>query len=331
LTIVSNRTAYRLNFAKKVFGATARLAALALPVAAGVLNAPFIRGQSSVLNYQGKLRPTFEVASVKPLDISKMSRGHEGHQLDRERFVDRTELFQFIVQAYLGNTSCVTTAPPPSGGHCPLISGSLPAWVKTDRWEIQAKMPANSVPSYTARQLRSEDTPELSLMLQVLLEDRFHLKVHWEMKQLPTYALTVGKDGPKLKQASPGSELTKAADGTLVEHHGMTGMGLVPTHDSTIRRQLVFGASSMHDAALTLANFFDRPVLDRTGLKGEYDFTLEFDDDPDARIPGNLNPFSGLTPSALSTALQALGLKLESTKAPFEVLVIDHVEKPSEN
>ena len=56
------------------------------------------------------------------------------------------------------------------------------------------------VPNYTTRQLRSADTPELNMMLQVLLEDRFHLKVHWEMKNIPVYALTVAKNGPKLNR-----------------------------------------------------------------------------------------------------------------------------------
>jgi uncharacterized protein (TIGR03435 family) len=72
------------------------------------------------------------------------------------------------------------TATPAFGFRCPLVSGSLSAWVTTDRWEIQAKIPTNGIPDYTARQLRLENTPELNLMLQELLEDRFHLKVHRE-------------------------------------------------------------------------------------------------------------------------------------------------------
>jgi uncharacterized protein (TIGR03435 family) len=90
-----------------------------------------------------------------------------------------------------------------------------------------------------------------------------------------------------------------------------------------------FVGSSMKEAAGTFAMYFDRPVVDRTGLKGEYDFSIDYDDDATLRVPGN--PFSGLTPSALSAALQAVGLKLESTKASVNILVVDHVEKPSEN
>lgn len=90
-----------------------------------------------------------------------MRGGHEGHQLGRERYIDRTELLQYIVRAYLGGSSCVMTATPPMGNRCPFISGTVPEWVNAERWEIQAKMPPNSVPSYTYWQARIEDTPEL--------------------------------------------------------------------------------------------------------------------------------------------------------------------------
>jgi uncharacterized protein (TIGR03435 family) len=297
---------------------------LAAPIVIGVLHVPFILAQSTV-------RPAFEVASVKPIDPAIMSRGHEGHQLDRERYVDRTELLQFIVRAYLGGSSCVMTATPSMGNRCAFISGPVPEWVKTDRFEIQAKIPPNSVPSYTYGQTRIEDTPELNRMLQVLLEDRFHLKVHREKKDLPVYALTLAKNGPKLNKARPGGELLKAADGSEVEAHGLRGLSSVPTPGGD-RRRLDFLASSMNDAAQAFANFFDRPVVDRTGLKGEYDFAIEFENDPDAPTPGFAsNPFNGLTASALSAALQELGLRLESAKASLDVLVIDHVEKPSAN
>jgi uncharacterized protein (TIGR03435 family) len=298
------------------------LGLLLAPIAIGVLNAPFVRAQSMV-------RPAFEVASVKPIDPAAMSRGHEGHQLDRERYVDRTELLQLIVRAYLGGSSCVMTATPPMGNRCPFISGLVPAWVETERFEIQARMPPNSVPNYTYWQARIENTPELNRMLQVLLEDRFQLKVHWEQKELPVYALTVAKNGPKLKKARPGG--VKLSDGSEVEAHGFREFGLVPTPGGD-RRTLGFLASSMDDAARDFANFLDRPVVDRTGLQGMYDFTIEFENDPDAPTPGiAFNPFNGLTASELSAALRALGLRLESAKAPLQVLVIDRVEKPSKN
>jgi uncharacterized protein (TIGR03435 family) len=177
--------------------------------------------------------------------------------------------------------------------------------------------------------LHDLDTPELNLMLQVLLEERFHLKLHWEMKEIPVYAISIGKNGPRLKQTPLEGQQRKVADGSSIEIHGLYGINTVQTPDGIPRMQMDFLGSSMKQAADIFAIYFDRPVVDRTGLLGEYDFKIEYDVDPTARIPQN--PFSGLTPAGLSTALQAVGLNLESTKASVEILVIDHVEKPSEN
>ncbi|MBV8846331.1 MAG: TIGR03435 family protein [Bryobacterales bacterium] len=289
---------------------------------------------------QAAARPSFEVASVKPVDRATMHRDHEGHRLDSAIFVDRTDLLTYIVRAYIQGGSCGMKVA--LGEDCALVAGTLPAWVKSDRWEIQAKLAPNSVPSYTARQLQVNDTREINLMLQVLLEDRFHLKIHRETRQIPVYAVTVGKNGPKLKPTPPKGELLKIADGSLVEHHGLSSSLRIPAPDGTLRNRMTFQASSMQDAADTLGWYFERPVIDRTSLKGEYDFVIEYDVDPNERGPaaapntsglggGYFNPFTGLTSAAVSVALQEVGLRLESTKAPVEVLVIDHVEKPSEN
>jgi uncharacterized protein (TIGR03435 family) len=105
---------------------------------------------------------------------------------------------------------------------------------------------------------------------------------------------------------------------------------------------MLFQASSIAEAIDGLANYFDRPLLDRTGLTGEYDFTLDYEAeampaerpavDKRSGLGGNvINPFSGLSSGALSAALQDVGLKLESTKARMEVLVIDSVEWPTQN
>jgi bla regulator protein BlaR1 len=333
--IMSNRIASTLSVAKKAALATAGIAAIAVPIAIGVLNAPAIRAQ------QSQPRPSFEVASVKPIDRETMHRDHEGHLLDADRFVDRTDLMTYIVEAYVPGGSC--TIKVAVGQDCPLISLSrtVPAWVRTDRFEIQAKLPPN-FPIYTERQKRSGDTPQLNLMLQVLLEDRFHLQVHRETRELPVYALTVGKNGPKFKPTPPGGDQLKITDGNLVEFHGLVGMLNVPSQNGAPRQRLSFQASSMAEAAEGFGRYVDRPVLDQTGLKEDYDFAIEYDVDQTASAPpsvdkssglgGNLpNPFAGLTPAALSSALQDVGLRLESTKAPVEVLVIERVEKPSGN
>jgi uncharacterized protein (TIGR03435 family) len=293
--------------------------------------------QSAPVNPVNKPRPVFEVASVKPVDRAVMSRDHEGKRLDPAIFVERTDLLQYIVRAYIETAGAGCILKTMLGQDCPTVAGNLPSWIKTDRWEIQAKLPANAVPRYTDWQLHNYDTPELNQMLQVLLEDRFRLKAHREFKEIPVYVLTVAKDGPKFAKTPPRGELLKIADGSVIEFHGMASLLRVDG-----RTRMTFQASSMKDAAEALEAYFDRPVLDRTGLKENYDFTLEYQGDPTETGPpavpntsgrggGFFNPFTGLSAAAASAALQEIGLKLESTKASVEVLVVDHVEKPSEN
>jgi uncharacterized protein (TIGR03435 family) len=263
------------------------LATLANPFLIGALNSPSLHAQSILLGSPDQARPSFEVASVKPIDRTTMHRDHEGRLFDRETFVDRTDLMTFIIRAYLngGGTCLLKNA---FGGDCPVIAGTLPAWVRTDRWEIQAKLPAN-LPNYSARQLREENTAEVILMLQGLLADRFHLKVHREMKELPVYALTIGKNGPKLQPTPQGGELRKAADGSLIEVHGIAS-----SNRTDARGRLQFQASSMQDTAEQLALYFDRPVVDRTGLKGEYDFMIQFEVDSSAPELVTVDKSSGL-------------------------------------
>lgn len=149
-------------------------------------------------------------------------------------------------------------------------------------------------------------------MLQALLADRFHLRLHREMRQVAAYLLTVGKNGPKFKEA--------AGEGGPL----LWGLSRKPNGDPAVR--LTGDKTSMTRLADSLASLTGRPVLDRTGLKGSFDFTMEYASEPDA--PGS-TPFSG--PSMFSAFQEQLGLKLDAAKAPVEVLVIDSVEKPSAN
>lgn len=136
-------------------------------------------------------------------------------------------------------------------------------------------------------------------MLQTLLSDRFKLAVHRETRQVPVYTLTLGKSGAKLHAADPGGD-------AFLGRRGRTG-------------PLTGRKASMPQLASLLSMLMGRKVLDQTGLTGLYDFTLEFApaDAVDSPLP------------SLVTVIQELGLKLEATKAPVEVLIIDHAEKPS--
>jgi uncharacterized protein (TIGR03435 family) len=158
-----------------------------------------------------------------------------------------------------------------------------------------------------------DDTPTLDLvrqMLQTLLADRFQLKLHRETKELPVYDLVVGKNGPKLKHSAKDTE---------------HGMHLAPL-GFTLNFQ--FSNSSMPDLlrALTAGMNPDRPLFDKTGLMGSYDFTLEF------TRTNRLGELADPAGTSVFTAVQEqLGLKLETAKEPTEFLVIEHAESPSEN
>ena len=297
--------------------------ALFLIVAVGVLKASIVLPQSK----KAEARLAFDVASIKFFDLEKMRSvcgncDHYGYQLDAERLLDRTSLLTYIVKAYGYQHLCMLKVG--VGETCPMISGNIPAWVNDDRWEIQAKLPPNT-PLGSAREGLS---PELRLMLRTLLEDRFHLKAHLETRQLPVFVLTRGGNALKLKPTPPKGEFIKLPDGGLREVHGMGRTERVSTPDGVLRLRYSYQAISMQEAVDQFSSSFDRPVLDQTGLKGDYDFVMEVEWPSDAGrgLPGRFP-----SAAALSGALQEVGLRLESTKAPVEVLVIDHVEKPSEN
>jgi uncharacterized protein (TIGR03435 family) len=149
---------------------------------------------------------------------------------------------------------------------------------------------------------------QFRLMLQTLLADRFHLQVHHVSKQLPAWNLVAAKGGPKLKESPVDAEPHMAISSNI---------RIVATGKSV---------QNLIDSQLSIAS--GRPVFDKTGLTGNYDFTLEW---VNRKLSAASDP--GLADGlSLFTALQEqLGLKLESTTAPFDTIVIDHAEKPSEN
>jgi uncharacterized protein (TIGR03435 family) len=177
-----------------------------------------------------------------------------------------------------------------------------PEWINSERYMIVAKA-EGEVPQ-----------DKILLMLQTLLKDRFKLAVHPEIKEMPIYALAVSKGGPKLQEAKDEGATQIGGDGA----------------------EIVFERASMPQLAGTLARTVDRPVIDATGLKGLYNFRLAWADDirpnPNAPAPGASGASDPADAPSIFTALQErLGLKLESRKAPVDVLVIDHIEKPSAN
>jgi len=175
------------------------------------------------------------------------------------------------------------------------ISG--PAWLNDERYDITAK---------AAGPARLD---ELRRMLGTLLAERFRLQVHREAKELPVYRLVASKSGPKLHKAESGGNTSM---------QGENG-------------SFVFRGTSMAQLADDLSGLtqVDRPVLDRTGIPGVFDFTLKFGEDNNEMKRALI---AGDGPSIFTLIEEQLGLKLEARKDAVEVLVIDHAERvPSEN
>ena len=202
------------------------------------------------------------------------------------------------------------------------ISG-LTDWLDSERFDIEAKMDSS-----VADALQKLPPAQLELarqqMLQSLLAERFNLKIHRESKEGSVYFLTIGKNGPKLQDAKTDNALAVNADGTTARYRMQIGPG----------NKTFAWSTSMKGLADFLARQLSRPVLDKTGLTGIYDFALDWT--PDAPPNSSSDAANGVTlpgtPGAsLFSAVQQLGLKLEPGKSPIEFIVIDHVERPSGN
>lgn len=199
-----------------------------------------------------------------------------------------------------------------------------PSWINSERYTITAETAG-----------RANRAVMNGPMLQTLLEDRFHLKVHRETRQVPVFALTAAKSGPKLKPFQDGTctPLDYAQDPPPpVPGQPPFCQNRIQAKGANVRAYHMPGAT-VTVFAETLGLILGRPVIDKTGLMGRFDFDGEFA--IDQSTPGFVlddapaNPIEG---QSVFTAVQnQLGLKLESTKGPGEVLVIDHVERPAEN
>ena len=175
-----------------------------------------------------------------------------------------------------------------------------PKWMDGEEYTIVAAPPPG-LPIPPDRRSVNKLTEE---RLRNLLEDRFQLKVHRETREMPIYELVIAKGGPKLKeepQGPPGQFKLRLGAGAMITSGGGGKIGLLTT---------------------LLTNEFHRPVIDKTGLEGWYAFNLKFN--PDESKPSD-------RPSLFTALQEQLGLKLEAKKGEGEVLVIDRLERPSEN
>jgi uncharacterized protein (TIGR03435 family) len=238
---------------------------------------------------------SFEVATIKPMDPNSLGR------YIRMQSTNRFYAKGFTLQALVAAAYSLTPR---------AISGGA-AWTDADRYDILASTPGDVQPNLD----------EQMSMLRKLLADRFQLTFHREPKELPVYALTLAKGGPKLKESTaPAGELPYLINTIYPEEKGGVH-ALLPARNATMAQF----------TAMLQRGVLDRMVLDNTGLSGKYDFELEWTPD-DNQFGGQLPRSAEPTKPNLFTALQEqLGLKLEATKGVVAALVIERAERPSEN
>lgn len=213
-----------------------------------------------------------------------------------------------------------------------------PSWIDMERYDVIATV----APGTTKEQA--------AIMLQNLLADRFQLKIHRETKDLPLYELTVAKGGPKLKpyvedpnepkfdlnNPPPPGPLPADKNGRPTPPPGATIMMI-----NNGKMHMVTRKADMARLADMMSNNLRSPVVDKTGLTGEFDLDLEFSTDGLAGAPvpppGGFGPGPGPggppagdttdAPALITAVQEQLGLKLDLKKGPLDLIVVDHVEK----
>jgi len=209
----------------------------------------------------------------------------------------------------------------PNSRKIPIVGG--PGWIRSDQFDIHAKAEGN--PSGSVM---------MGPMLQSLLEDRFQLKIHRETREGPVYALTVAKGGFKLQPRTadcpppptfdPANPPNPAAMRAAASAPDACGMRMTTGQNRIVE----FKGTTIASFATNLSlNVTDLPVIDRTGITGLFNIHLEFRADDFATTDA---PATG-GPSLFTALEEQLGLKLERTRGPSDVLVVDKVERPSEN
>ncbi len=303
-------------------------------------------------------KPSFDVISIKPSGPNVA--GIRGGGARGNRYTMSNVTLRILLQ-----NGYQRIAPGAPVGQIQIIGA--PNWIDSDRFDIQATMDCSN--GVISRE-------QVQLMVQSMLEDRFQLKAHMETRELPIYNLVVGKDGPKLKASAdqtstfptgtgpqycspgPSTSLPPPPPPPPPPGSGQRGGPLDPNFVMP-RGSMMFTMNPtvgmvMRGTAVPIGNMINmlqqqvgRPVIDKTNLKGLFDFVLQFSPEG-VNVPGILagvappvpaNPPSGAAAPPVAgepipsifTAVQELGLRLESAKGPVEVLVIDAVQKPTTN
>ncbi len=285
-------------------------------VAAALNAAPQIRGLAT--QAAGTPRPSFEVVSIKLcksptlLDPSIDGRAAlgiahvPGIHLFNGRFNATSSALGLILWAY------GTDMRPLSGGQVTGAEG----WIHSDLYDIEAKVDDSLIEGEWKDLPFEQKKARAMQMVQTMLAERFRLQISHVMQERPVYDLVVARNGPKFKE-----------DDAHIDMNLMTGHGAVLEATS-------IKISSLAGLLGTWPELRDRVVLDKTGLTGHYSFTFEWKRQPPPNIAGpsaDSPPPESSGPSLFTALQEQLGLKLVPAKAPVDILVIDHIERPTEN
>ena len=270
--------------------------------------------------------PSFEVATIKPAS----SQPRPSSTTPAEVRISNVTVRNLIEQAF---------GIPWTAAENERVLGG-PAWLDTNHYDVVARIPADLVEAQK-KLSRDQQKRQVSLMLQSLLADRFHLKVHFETRVLTVYALVVARPSPGLVESTEQIESTESA-----AQESPVGIRL-PSKPEDLRHgvlvlyngqsaQMTARQASLDDLAHWFAGYSEvggRPVVNQTGLSGLYDFTLRWTRQSLAASaqPGSSDAGESDAPPLFTALPDELGLRLKPTKAPVEVILIDHADPPTDN
>jgi uncharacterized protein (TIGR03435 family) len=280
--IMTKNVTRKLNFTRKLLLSAAALAAMTMPIIFGLVRPTQSRAESQPQS-TAAIPPGFEALSIRP--------HKSGDLMSRDLFIN---------SKFTGtNITLQTLIQDAYGIQNDQISGG-PNWLNSETFDIEAKT--------------DQSKGKWPALLQALLADRFKLAFHHETKELAVYALFIAKNGPKLQEARPGDTYP----------NGIKRLDGLPGGAGTLhmdRDRITAQGVPIATLAGWLSQQLGHAVLDKTGLTGKYDFTLQWPEDGSKSFE-----------TLVSTPIQEqLGLRLEPQTAPREILIVDRIEKPSEN
>jgi len=327
VNIMTERISRKLDFGKKLLLSAAGVLALALPLSFGMLNAT-----------QGRAQAQSETAAGVPASATIQPHKSVGGANERHRSM-------FGPQGFTAQGATLQTVMGIAYGVQKDVISEAPDWVRSEKYDIDVKLADSPPAPPSSMGSGGFGIDHLRLALQELLADRFKLTLHRETRNLDVYELVVAEGGPKLKETKPAYMNPNGVNGPEGPLQPLGNLRMGPG-------ELTDEGANLAPLVEQLSSRLGRTVVDKTGLTGNYEFSLRWTPgEGEAETPKSMgmgmasadgvsssassSSSSSSSPSdssgtSLLTALQEqLGLKLEPQKAPVQALVIDHVEKPA--